>query len=361
MKTIDDLLKVAVNKGASDLHLVVDMVPMLRIDGELIEMADEPAISAAVMKDMIFAMLDAHLKDALVRDRELDISHEIKDLSRFRVNIHWEKDQLSVVARVISNTAPTMEEIMLPEVVYELVRLKQGLILMTGPTGCGKSTTLAAMINLINSERRCNIITLEDPIEFVYAPKESIIRQRQLGTDTLSFQQALKHVVRQDPNVILVGEMRDLETIAATITLAETGHLVLATLHTYNAAQTVDRIIDVFPPNQQAQVRLQLSLFLRGIISQQLLPTTQEQKAKSSAAHGPVSAGRVAAREILINTPAVANLIRENKIAQIKAVIQTSSDYGMQTMDQDIRHLYDKGYISRETALTYMTDPETLK
>jgi twitching motility protein PilT len=306
-------------------------------------------------------MLDAHLKDTLVRERELDISHAIKDVSRFRVNIHWEKDQLSLVARVISNSAPTMEQIMLPEVVYELVRLKQGLILMTGPTGCGKSTTLAAMINLINSERRCNIITLEDPIEFVYTPNKSIIRQRQLGTDMLSFQQALKHIVRQDPNVILVGEMRDLDTISATITLAETGHLVLATLHTYNAAQTVDRIIDVFPPNQQAQVRFQLSMFLKGIISQQLLPTTKELKDSVTADRGPVSAGRIAAREILINTPAVANQIRENKIAQIKAVIQTSSEYGMQTMDQDIRRLYKANYISKETALMYLTEPESIK
>jgi twitching motility protein PilT len=360
METIDDLLKAAVELGASDLHLVVDMVPMVRVDGELNELANAKPISAVEMKDLVFSMLDAHLKDTLVRDRELDISHEIKGVSRFRINIHWEKDRLSVAARVISNFAPTMEEVMLPEVVYELVRLKQGLILVTGPTGCGKSTTLAAMINLINSERRCNIITLEDPIEFVYTPKESIIRQRQLGTDMLSFQQALKHIVRQDPNVILVGEMRDLETISATITLAETGHLVLATLHTYNAAQTVDRIIDVFPSNQQAQVRLQLSLFLKGIISQQLLPATQEQKAKAAATHGPVSAGRVAVREILINTPAAANLIRENKIAQIKGVIQTSSDYGMCTMDQNIRHMYDERYISKETALAYMTDPETL-
>ena len=361
MRTIDNLLKAAVALGASDLHMVADMMPMVRIDGELIELADEKPISAVEMKDLIFGMLDSHLKDTLVRDRELDISHSIKDVSRFRVNIHWEKDQLSLVARVISNSAPTMEQIMLPEVVYELVRLKQGLILMTGPTGCGKSTTLAAMINLINSERRCNIITLEDPIEFVYTPKKSIIRQRQLGTDMLSFQQALKHIVRQDPNVILVGEMRDLETISATITLAETGHLVLATLHTYNAAQTVDRIIDVFPPNQQAQVRFQLSMFLKGIISQQLLPTTQERKVSTITDRGPVSPGRVAAREILLNTPAVANQIRENKIAQIKAVIQTSAEYGMQTMDQDIRRLFNEGYISQDTALTYMTDPETLK
>lgn len=362
--TLDDLLRTAVENGASDLHLVAELPPMLRIDGELLDLEGIGPISKEGMEELIFGMIDDRSKELLVRERELDISHEIKDLSRFRVNIHWEKDRLSVAARVISNIAPTMEQIMMPPVVYELLRLKQGLILVTGPTGCGKSTTLAAMIDLINSERRCNIITLEDPIEFVYTPKQSIIRQRQLGTDMLSFKQALKHIVRQDPNVILVGEMRDLETIAATITLAETGHLVLATLHTYNAAQTVDRIIDVFPSNQQAQVRLQLSLFLKGIISQQLLPRVKEDgqaPAHAATTATPVSQGRVASREVLINTPAVANLIRENKIAQVKAVIQTSMEYGMHTMDQDIRKMYKEGLITRETAVTYMTEPESLE
>ncbi len=234
----------------------------------------------------------------------------------------------------------------MPEIVYDLVRLDQGLILVTGPTGCGKSTSLAAMINLINEERSAHIVTLEDPIEFVYTPKKCIIKQRQLGTDMLTFASGLKHVVRQDPNVILVGEMRDLETIASTITLAETGHLVLATLHTFNAAQTVDRIICVFPPHQQNQVRSQLSLFLKGIISQRLLPHAK--------------GGRVAAREVLLNSPAIANLIRENKIPQIKTAIQTSAHDGMTTMDQAIKRLFESGDITREVAVAHMANPDSL-
>ncbi|MBU0708051.1 PilT/PilU family type 4a pilus ATPase [Patescibacteria group bacterium] len=360
--TFDELLKIAVNKEASDLHLVADMLPILRVDGELVEVQDSKALSGEDIKTMIFSVLDERRRETFERERELDISYEIKGLSRFRVNLHWEKDQVSVAARVISSITPSLEQLQMPPVVYELLRLKQGLILITGPTGCGKSTTLAAMIDLINAERRCNIVTLEDPIEFVYLPKKSIVRQRQLGSDMLSFTDALKHVVRQDPNVILVGEMRDLETIATTITLAETGHLVLATLHTYNAAQTVDRIIDVFPSNQQAQIRLQLSLFLKGIISQQLLPRIRAKKGVlGNDKIEPLTYGRVSSREVLINTPAIANLIRENKIPQIRSVIQTSADLGMHTMDQNIRRLYKEGFISRETALTYMQEPETLE
>ncbi|MDD5566679.1 MAG: type IV pilus twitching motility protein PilT [Patescibacteria group bacterium] len=360
--TVEQLLKIAVEKGASDLHLVADMPPILRIDGELTEIPDAKPIDPETLKTMVFDILDERRLKTFEGNRELDISYEIKGLSRFRVNLHWEKDRVSLAARVISTITPSLEQLQMPPVVFELLRLKQGLILVTGPTGCGKSTTLAAMIDLINSERRCNIITLEDPIEFIYTPKKSIIRQRQLGSDMLSFQEALKHVLRQDPNVILVGEMRDLDTIATTITMAETGHLVLATLHTYNAAQTVDRIIDVFPPNQQSQIRLQLSLFLKGIISQQLLPRLRTKKGvMGNPKVEPLSYGRVATREVLINTPAIANLIRENKIPQIKSVIQTSAEYGMHTMDQDIKRLYKEGFISRETALSYMSEPETLE
>jgi len=220
------------------------------------------------------------------------------------------------------------------------------LVLVTGPTGSGKSTTLAAMLNLVNSERNCHIVTLEDPIEFIYSPIKSIIKQRELGSDMLSFAAGLKHTLRQDPNVIMVGEMRDLETIAATMTLAETGHLVLATLHTINAAQTVDRIIDAFPPYQQDQIRVQLSMSLRGIISQRLLVKQ--------------GGGRIAAREVLINNPAISNLIRENKIAQIKTVIQTAADVGMNTMDQDLKRLFRQGAISKETAVANMLDPRSL-
>ncbi|MFA6525679.1 MAG: type IV pilus twitching motility protein PilT [Patescibacteria group bacterium] len=344
---LDDLLLIAVEKRASDLHLAVGKPPILRIDGALAPIDDLEPITPDDAKEIIFGILSEIQKERLTKDREIDVSYEIPEISRFRVNIHWEKGNIGLVARVVTSLTPTMEELEMPKVVYDLLNEKQGLILVTGPTGCGKSTSLAAMINYINTTRAANIITLEDPIEFIYKAKKSIIKQRQLGSDMLSFAEALKHVLRQDPNVILVGEMRDLDTIAATITLAETGHLVLATLHTYSAAQTVDRIIDVFPPYQQSQVRLQLSMFLKGVISQQLIPK--------------ITKGRVASREILINTPAISNLIRENKIAQIKTVIQTGVSSGMKTMDQDLKRLYKEGIISEEIAKSYMMNPETLK
>lgn len=345
--TIDELFRIAVEKGASDLHLVTDMQPVLRIDGELKPIDGTAVLSATDVEKLCYSILTEQQKATYIEDRELDISHEIDNLSRFRVNLHWEKEHAGMVARVIAMKIPTMEEINMPAIVYDLIKLNQGLILVTGPTGSGKSTSLAAMIDLINRERARHIITLEDPIEFVYEPKKSIIKQRQYGTDILSFAQGLKHVLRQDPNVILVGEMRDLETIASTITLAETGHLVMATLHTLNAAQTIDRIIDVFPPYQQPQVRLQLSLFLRAVISQQLLPKK--------------GGGRIASREILLNTPAVANLIRENKIAQIKTAIQTSKDHGMITMDQAVKQLYEQDMIEESTAQAHISDPTILR
>jgi twitching motility protein PilT len=347
MIKIDDLFRIAVDRRASDVHIVSGKPPILRIDGELTEVDGVPPLAPKDTQALVFSILNDKQKQLFIGDRELDMSYEIPGGYRFRVNCHWERNNAGLVARIISQQIPSMEDLMMPQVVYELIRQKQGLVLVTGPTGCGKSTSLAAMIDFINNERAARIITLEDPIEFIYESKKSIIKQRQLGTDMLSFGQALKHVLRQDPNVILVGEMRDLETIAATITLAETGHLVLATLHTFNAAQTVDRIIDVFPPYQQDQVRIQLSLFLKGIISQQLLPR--------------LNGGRIASREILINSPAIANLIRENKVAQIKTVIQTSADDGMVTMDQDLKRLYDSGEISEDIAKVYMLNPETLK
>ncbi len=348
MIKIDDLFKIAVDRRASDVHIVANKPPILRIDGTLIEIDGAPPLAPKDTQALIFSIMNDKQKQLFITDRELDMGYETPNGARFRVNCHWERNNAGLVARIISSQIPTMEDLMLPQVVYDLLRMKQGLILVTGPTGCGKSTTLAAMLNFVNNERSEHIITLEDPIEFLYESKKSIIKQRQLGTDMVSFQDALKHVLRQDPNVIMVGEMRDLETIAATITLAETGHLVLATLHTFNAAQTVDRIIDVFPPYQQDQVRIQLSLFLKGIISQQLLPRQNGN-------------GRIASREILINTPAISNLIRENKIAQIKTTLQTSADDGMVTMDQDLKRLFDAGEISEDIAKTYMLNPETLK
>ncbi len=339
---INDLFKQATKSKASDLHIIVNKPPILRIDGELKVIPNTPVITRDIAEKMLMGILTERQKNKFIEERELDISYEIPKYSRYRVNLHWEKDNVGLVARVISTKIPTMEELGLPKISHEMVTRTSGLILVTGPTGCGKSTTLAAMIEELNKLRFANIITLEDPIEFIHEPQKSIIKQRQLGTDMLTFGAALKHVLRQDPNVIMVGEMRDLETMAATITLAETGHLVLATLHTHNAAQTIDRIIDVFPPHQQSQVRLQLSISLTGIISQQLLPRSD--------------GGRVAAREVLINTPAVANIIRENKIPQIKTVIQTSAEEGMFTMEQDIKSMLDNNSISEAIALAYLNN-----
>jgi twitching motility protein PilT len=343
---LDSLFKISVEQKASDLHLVVGQAPLIRIDGALKTIEGQAALTKETMQQLLYGIVSDTQKQKLMEKRDLDMSYEIKGIARFRINMHFEKGNLGLVARVVRHTIPTMEEIVMPETAYNLARLKDGLILITGPTGCGKSTTLSAMINLINTERNCHIVTLEDPIEFVFDPTDSIIKQRELGSDFLDFSSGLKHTLRQDPDIIMVGEMRDLETIAATMTLAETGHLVLATLHTINAAQTVDRIIDVFPPYQQDQIRVQLSMSLRGVISQRLLV---KQKG-----------GRVAAREILINSSAVANLIRENKIAQIKTVIQTSAEMGMITMDQDIKRLYQEGVITKEMAESNMIDPRTL-
>jgi twitching motility protein PilT len=336
---LDSLFQSAAERKASDLHLVSGRRPFLRIDGKLEEMEGEPTMKSKELEKMIFEILSSEEKERFVGSHELDFSHEVKG-TRYRVNLHLEKGNIGMVARVIPAAVPTMEELDLPEIVYDLVRLPQGLILITGPTGHGKSTTLAAMINQINQERLCNIITLEDPIEFIFPSDHSIIKQRELGFDIVSFAEGLKHVLRQDPNVIMVGEMRDLETIASTLTLAETGHLVLATLHTYSAAQTVDRIIDVFPPHQQNQIRLQLSMTLAGVISQRLVPR--------------LDGGRIAAKEIMINNPAVANLIRENKTAQINTVIQTSAGLGMFTLAQDLRRLQKEGHIGEDVVNAYL-------
>lgn len=337
---INNLFKLATKNKASDLHIIVGKPPILRVDGELKIIPDVEVVTRELAEKMIFGILTERQQKKFIDERELDISYEIAEYSRYRVNLHYEKDNVGLVARVISNQVPSLEDLNMPDVVTQLIQRSNGLVLVTGPTGCGKSTTLAAMIERINQTRSAHIITLEDPIEFVHQPKKSIIKQRQLGTDILNFEDALKHVLRQDPNVIMVGEMRDLETIAATITLAETGHLVLATLHTHSASQTIDRIIDVFPPHQQAQVRLQLSISLSGILTQQLVPK--------------VGGGRVAVREILINTPAIANIIRENKIPQIKSVIQTSADEGMFSMEQNIKELLDNNQIDETTALAYL-------
>lgn len=346
-QSVESLFQQAYQQGASDLHLAADSPPLLRIQGELVEVPQYEKLSPEQVREMILSILNPNEEKEFMEKRELDFSYEIPGSARFRVNAHWERNNAGLVARVVSGTIPSMDELGFSEAAYKMVRGRQGLILVTGPTGCGKSTSLAAMIELLNAERRSHIVTLEDPIEFIHESNQSLIRQRQLHSDFLSFPEGLKHVLRQDPDIIMVGEMRDLETIAAAITVAETGHLVLATLHTLSAADTIDRIVDVFPPHQQPQIRVQLSMELRGVISQQLLPG--------------VNGKRVAARELMINTPAIANLIRENKISQMNTIIQTSGKMGMQTLDQDIRRLYDEGKVSKEVAQSYMLNPVALE
>ena len=345
---VKNLFKIAAEKKASDLHLMVGQEPILRIDGELV------AINAVwpgkeyyeLLTDMDLSvvmdfLLNKEQKASFLKDKDLDCGYSIDNI-RFRVNFSYEKDHIRLVARVIDESKPTLDEIGMPETVKTLLEAHQGLVLVTGPTGCGKSTTLAAMINHINSTRSCNIVTLEDPIEYIFTPDKSIISQRQLGSDMISFASGLKHVLRQDPNVIMIGEMRDFETISAAITLAETGHLVLATLHTFNAIQTIDRIIDTFPPHQQSQVKSQISMLLNAVISQRLLPK--------------IGGGRIAARELLLRNPAVSNLIRENKLAQLQSVMETTKSEGMITMDNHLKDLYRNGEISEEVARTYLED-----
>lgn len=343
MLQIDDILLDGFDQGASDVHIVVGVKPYMRVDGVLMEM-DFPVVTAKQAEDLAFSLLTKEQEQRFVTDKDLDIAYQTPDKTRYRINFHWEKGDVGLAARVIKAEIPGMEEISMPKIAYDLIERKSGLILVTGPSGNGKSTTLASMIEAINQERAANIMTLEDPIEFLFTSKKSIVRQRQLGTDMNSFGEGLRHVLRQDPDVVMVGEMRDLESVTATMTLAETGHLVLATLHTFSAPQTIDRIIDVFPPYQQSQIRLQLSMSLQAVISQRLLPK--------------VGGGRIAAREILLNNPAVSNLIRENKGNQIRTVIQTSAREGMCSMDQALKNLYDRGLIDREPALPYLDNPD---
>lgn len=330
---LDLLFKEAVNNSASDIHLVGGLPAHLRIDGEL-KAIDDKAVTAKEIEVLAKNLLSEVDFKRFIVEKDFDFAHEESDGSRFRINLQIERGMISLSARTIPAVVPTMEELMMPEKIYELCNLDRGLILVTGPTGCGKSTSLASMIDYINKNRKATIATLEDPIEFLFKADKSIIRQRQLDSDMTSFPAGLTHVLRQDPNVIMVGEMRDLETIATTITLAETGHLVFATLHTYSAAQTIDRIIDIFPPHQQSQIKAQVSLTLKGVIAQKLLPAKE--------------GGRIAAREILINNSAVSNLIRESKVGQIKTVIQTSAKDGMITMDNAIAGLYKQGLIEKD-------------
>lgn len=343
---IQIILDHAIKINASDVHLSTNLPVYYRIDGQLRPLEKCANLKPKEIELMINSIISAEQKQELKKNKSIDFSYQTEKGARLRVNVFTQKSNLALAARIIRPEIPTMEEIGMPESTYQLTELMDGLLLVTGPTGCGKSTTLAAIINRINNQRACHIITLEDPVEFIFESKKSLIAQRELGRDVTSFELALKHVVRQDPDVILVGEMRDLETIKLAITLAETGHLVLATLHTLSAPQTIDRIIDIFPPHQQGQIRMQIALALKGIISQHLLPK--------------IGGGRVAAREVLINTHGISNLIRENKVNQIKSLIQTGAEYGMITLEECLRGLYRDGKIDLEVAKAHANYPEEI-
>ncbi|MDW8194629.1 MAG: type IV pilus twitching motility protein PilT [Candidatus Calescibacterium sp.] len=344
---IDILLKMMVDRNASDLHLKAGSPPMLRIDGEL-EAAIPQILPPNAIRKIIESMLTEQQKARLVAERELDFAYSVPGLARFRCNAYFQRNSWAIAIRIIPPRPFTIDELGLPEIFKYLALRPRGLVLVTGPTGSGKSTTLASMIDYINSNRKCHIITIEDPIEFLHKDKLAIISQREVGSDTHSFANALKSALRQDPDVILVGELRDFETTQTAITAAETGHLVLGTLHTTGCANAVDRLIDIFPPHQQHQVRIQLAMILEGIIFQTLIP-----KATGS--------GRVLALEIMTGTPAVRHLIREGKTHMLPNVIQSGSEDGMISFDQSLRDLYLQGLISYEYALSFAFNPEELE
>lgn len=344
--TMNGLLKLVVERGASDLHVKAGTVPTLRIDGRLVPVGDERLPDDRV-RALIAEILTPEQISAFHQHLELDLAYSLPGVSRYRVNIYQQRGGIGAAIRTIPAAVPTVDQLLLPKVIAHLASLPRGLVLVTGPTGSGKSTTMAAMVNHINQSRACHIVTIEDPIEYLHHDTLSLITQREVGADTHSFTEALRHVLRQDPDVILIGEMRDLDTIATAITAAETGHLVLATLHTVNAAQTVDRIVDVFPPHQQTQVRMQLSVAIEGVISQTLLPRR-------------VGAGRIAALEVMVGTPAVRNLIREGKTHQIASTIQAGAKDGMQTLNQALRQLVRQDLVSFELAMAHSSNPQEL-
>jgi len=345
--TVDDLLRILLDRDGSDLHLTVGSPPGLRIRGELLPLEGTKPLTPKDTQDLILALLSEEQRRRFDAELELDFAYSIPGLSRFRANVFQQRNSMGAVFRTIPLAIPTIAELNLPKVCQYLSERPRGLVLVTGPTGSGKSTTLAAMIDHINATRPVHIVTLEDPIEFMHRNKRAYVDQREIGTDTRSFSSALRRVLRQDPDVILVGEMRDLETISAAITAAETGHLVLATLHTTGGPETVDRVIDVFPPHQQQQVRMQLSATLEGALSQVLLRTAD-------------GVGRVMAMEIMLGTPAIANLIREGKTQQMATIIHGGQAIGMQTLDQDIKRLLQAGIVTFEEAIGKAKDPREL-
>jgi twitching motility protein PilT len=344
---IELLLEQVIRFDASDLHIQVGLPPMLRIDGALKPVEDAPALEPPDVEKLVFSILDDDQKEILIKDKEVDFSFAFGNYGRFRVNAFHERGNLAGALRLIPAKIRTLEDLKMPKAVTNFTEFPRGLVLVTGPTGSGKSTTLAAMVDKINSEKAVHILTIEDPIEYAHNSKKSIVVQREIHYDTYSFAAALRSSLRQDPDVVLIGEMRDLETIAAAVTIAETGHLVLATLHTNSAAQSIDRMIDVFPPHQQQQIRIQLAGMLQGICSQRLVPA--------------IGGGRVVASEILVATGAVRNIIREGKTHQLDAAIQTGAEYGMQSMDRQLVQLIQAGKITFEEAKNFAIDLQELE
>lgn len=343
-----ELLLAAVNQHASDLHLTNAMPPVLRIDGELKPLATYEPFNENDLKRIIYNILTNEQKIKFEEEKEFDFSLALSGLDRFRVNIHQQRGCVEAAFRRIPLYIPTIDDLKLPPVVGTLARKTNGLVLVTGATGMGKSTTMAAMVQLINMEKRCLIMSIEDPIEFIHTNRKAIIKQREVYRDTHSFAEALKRCMRQDPDVIVVGEMRDLETISTALTAAETGHLVLATLHTPDAPQTIERVIDVFPPYQQQQVRQQLSTCLQGVISQRLMPHARGN-------------GRALGMEVMVATPAIRNMIREKSVEQIPTSMQTGAQFGMKTMDRSLKELVEAGHITYEMAMTNAKNVEELR
>jgi twitching motility protein PilT len=343
---IQQILEEALRRGASDVHLMAGVYPTLRIDGKLVPISRGPSPTPEFIEKLVLSLCLPEQKELLLTNKELDFSFALGEVARFRVNAFYQKGYLSAALRLIPNKIPNLEELHLPKVLGNLTKLRQGLILVTGPTGHGKSTTIASLIDVINSEKGVHVVTVEDPIEYVYPSRKSLIAQREMHLDTHSWEISLRSVLREDPDVVLIGEMRDYETIESVITIAETGHLVFATLHTNSAAQTLARVVGVFPENQQEQVRMQLSNVLEAVISQRLLPSQ--------------SGGRYPASEILLATPAVKNVIREGKTHLIDNIIQTSSGVGMQTLETSLAGLIKAGHISLETGLSYSIRPQEL-
>jgi len=345
---VPELLGRLLDVKGSDLHLTAGAPPTVRIHGDLERLEEYPPLSPRALQGMIYAILPQKMRERFEQELELDMSYSLPGRARFRVNVFMQRDAVGAVFRVIPFEIKPVEELGLPPVVIDLARFPRGFVVVTGPTGSGKSTTLASMVDVVNRERAGHIMTVEDPIEFLHKHKSCIVNQREIGSDTHGFASALKHVLRQDPDVILVGEMRDLETIGTAITAAETGHLVFATLHTQDAPQTIDRIIDVFPPHQQQQVRVQLATTLQGVVTQQLIPTAD-------------GAGRAVACEVMVATPAIRNLIREGKVHQIYSAMQAGGRYGMQTMDMSLASHVKAGRVTQQMAFERCHDAEELQ